>query len=105
MHSSDEMMSREHMVAEARRLLADVNENGQKDTDPRIVALCRRMVAAGEKARKAVRDALAVLADPHEINGPQHNAEERAAPHMDRLHEANREMDEAGARILELVRG
>lgn len=104
METMDELVGRDRMVGEAHKLVEQVDsEAGREDVDPRVVVLCRRMVAAGDEARRAVRDALAVLADPQEVNGPRHNAEERAAPHMDRLHEANREIDQAGAELSKIV--
>jgi hypothetical protein len=98
----NEVTGRDRMVGEARKLVEQV-DGGRDDVDPRIVVLCRRMVELHEESRKAVRDAVAVLADPQEIAGPRHNAEERAAPHLDRLHEANRQIDAAGAELARLV--
>ncbi len=101
MHASQEIVSRDRMVAEAGRLMADVDANGVGDLNPEIVALCRRMVEAQEGARTAVSEGLAAISrarrDPDEGGD--------GTEQLRRLEAANREIDEAGARLLELVQG
>lgn len=97
--------ARERMVMAAIRLVEEVDRGGELDWDPQVVALCRGIVEDKKEVRRATRDFLKVVADPQEVAGPRETVEERAQPHLDRMHEADRRIDLLGAELVRVVEG
>jgi hypothetical protein len=95
----NEVVGRDRMVSEARRLVGKVDENGMGDVDPQVVALCRRMVEAGEEARMAVQEGLATIS----LARTGEDAGGDGTEQLRRLEVVNAEIDRLGAELLRLV--